>query len=375
MSQNRSSVSHTIRDTGYKYDIFKGELCKGSMISKSTHPCPEVEEFKRRLAQRKLLKDLGTHWVLKKNIRTGLLMALNLYTGRLMKESPHKQDIIVTPLEAAELKDKLQEKQICTTDSEIVMKSIRDTLRFSCVNIMEVNADVFTHHGADTFGKDEAFVLKILQEKGIVSKSARHGSTSEKEADIVDEIRGEQYEITYEFKTELSKKKMKPDFIYSPEILMVQLVDNPYIHTSKSLGKKLDKEYSDRYRPNLVILTLGTPQAVTTMLESLGEKLKREQKTNINFSNIYIISLDFIAEQALLARISPTESFISDRFPCKNDELGFIKLTPVEFSSMKDSHKYLMVCDGIFDEVPRCRYDEGKELKAWAKEIRIWGTR
>ena len=164
MGNNRSSVSHTIRVPGYKYDVLKGELRKGSVISKQIHPVPEVEEFKQRLLKRKLLKDMGTHWVLNKNLRTGHLMALNLHEGQLIKESPYKQDIIVSQTDAEELKDKLPEKNICVTDSEIVMKSIRDTLRFSSVSIMEVNADIFTHHEADTFGKEESFVLKISDE-------------------------------------------------------------------------------------------------------------------------------------------------------------------------------------------------------------------
>ena len=374
MNNKRSSISHTIRAEGYKYDVFKGELSKGSSISKSVHPLPEVEAFKQKLLERKIFKDMGTYWVLKKNIRTGHLMSVNLHTGRLMKESPYKQDIIVSESEAAEIKDQLQEKQVCVTNSKIVMKSLCDTLRFSGVNIMEVNADIFNHHEAYTFGPEEMFVLKILQERGVVSLSARHGLSGEKEADIVDEVRGEQYEIIYEFKTELSKKKMKPHFIYSPEILMLQLVDSPFIHTSKALGKKFKKEYTDRYRSNLVILTLGTKDAIVTMLEALSESLRKEEANELNYSNVYIISLDFLGERAIFFRISPTESFSPESFPCKNDELGFIKLTPIEFSAMKDTGKYLMVCEGIFDEAQRLRYDEGKELKSWVKEVRIWGV-
>lgn len=373
MGNNRSSISHTIRAAGYKYDIFKGELAKGSSISKSVHPLPEVEEFKKKLLERKLLKDMKTHWTLKKNLRTGHLMAINLHMGQHLKESPYKQDIIVTSDEAAELDGKLQEKHICVTNSEIVMKSICDTLRLSSVNIMEVNESVFVHHGSDTFGPDEAFVLKVLQERGVVS-SARHGSADKKEADIVDEINGEQYEITYEFKTALPKKLMKPDIVYSPEILTLQLVDSPFIHTSKALERKLKKEYTDRYRSNLVILTLGSRQSTIGMLEALSEKLKTEQITKLNYANVYIISLDFLNEHALFARISSKERFALEGFPCKNDELGFIKLTPVEFIDMKDARKYLMVCEGIFDGIQRLRYDEGKELKAWVKEVRIWGV-
>ena len=375
MSKNRSSISHTIRVPGYKYDILKGELRKGSIVSKSVHPSPEVEAFKQKLLIRKSLKDMGTHWVLKDNLRTGYLMALNLFEGQLVKESPYKQDIIVSQIEAEELKDKLPEKNVCVTDSEIVMKSLRDTLRFSSVSIMNVNADIFTHHEADTFGKEEAFVLRILQERGIVSNAARHGSAGKQEADIVDEARAMQYEITYEFKTELPKKLMKPDVVYSPEILTLQLVDSPFIHTSRSLERKLRKKYTDRYQSNLVILTLGTRKSVIAMLEALSEKLKKNQIEELTYSNVYIIALDFLNEHALLSRISSTEPFSTESFPCKNEELGFIKITPIAYSDMEDACKYLMICDGIFDETQRFRYDEGSALKAWAKEVRIWGLR
>lgn len=371
---NRSSVLHTVHAEGYRYDVFKGELKKGSFISKSEHPTPEVEEFKKKLFARKVLKDAGTHWVLKKNIRTGHLMAVNLHAGRKMKDSPYKQDIIVSSAEAAQLDGQLPEKSICVTDSDIVMKSICDTLRFSSVNIMEVDEEVFVHHGSDTFGRDEAFAMKILREKGVLSSSVRHGIPAQNEADIVDEIAKEQYEITYEFKTDLPKKLMKPDIVYSPEILTMQLVDSPYIHTSKSLAKKLKKEYTKQYRSNLVILTLASKESTIVMLEALAEKIKKEHADGIRFSKIYIISLDFINEQAIFSKISSVEPFATESFPCKNDELGFIKITPIKFADIEDTGKYLMVCDNIFDGVQRLRFDEGSALKNWAKEVRIWGV-
>lgn len=364
---------HTIRAEGYKYDVFKGELSKGSFIAKTEHPIPEVEEFKKKLFTRKLLRDAGTHWILKKNVRTGHLMALNLHTGQKTKESPYKQDIIVSSFEAAKLEGQLPEKNICVTDSDIVMKSICDTLKFSSVNIMEVDEKVFVHHDSDTFGRDEAFVLKILREKGILSPSFRHGIPIKNEADIVDDISGEQYEITYEFKTELPKKLMKPDIVYSPEILTLQLVDSPYIHTSKSLEKKLNKEYTKRYRSNLVILTLASKESTIAMLEALAKKIEKEHADGIKFSNIYIISLDFLNEQAIFSKISSVAPFATESFPCKNDELGFIKIKPIEFYDIEDTRKYLMVCDNIFDGRQRLRYDEGSSLKNWAKEVRIWG--
>ena len=330
--------------------------------------------IKQRLLQRKVLKDMGTHWELRSNVRTGLLMAVNLHAGELLMEPPYKQDIIVSESEATKLKGKLQEKEICVSDSEIVMRSICDTLQFSSVNIMKVDKEVFNHHGSDSFGKEEEFVLKILKERGVVSASARHGEAGRKEADIVDETIGEQFEITYEFKTSLSKKKqMQPNWLFDPATLILQLVDNPFIHTSKSLMKKFEKEYTDLYRTNLVILTLGTKQAIVSMLEALSKALEKPKMTEINFSSAYIIALDFIGEKVIFCRISPGEQFFVDQFSYKNEDLGFIKITPIDFSAMEDDKKYLMICDCIFDGVQRCRYDEAAELRKWVKEVRIWG--
>lgn len=374
MSDNRSSVSHAVRGPGFRYDVIKGELSKGSYISKATHPVAEVEVIKQRLLRRKALKDMGVHWELRSNVRTGILMAVNLHTDELITDPPYKQDIVVSEAEATKLKGKLQEKQICVSDSEIVMKSICDTLRFSSVNIMEVDKEVFNHHGSDSFGKEEAFVLKILQERGIISEIARHGEAGKKEADIVDEAAGEQFEITYEFKTSLSKKKkMQPNWLFDPATLILQLVDSPFIHTSKSLMKKFEKEYTDQYRTNLVILTLGTKKAIVSMLEALSKELAKSKLTETDFSSAYIIALDFIDEKVIFCKVSPSEQFFVEQFPYKNEDLGFIKITPVDFSAMENDKKYLMVCRDIFENLFRCRYDEASELRKWAKEVRIWG--
>lgn len=374
MSNNRSSVKHTVSGEGYKYDVIKGELSKGSIISKSIHPVSQVEEYKKKLVERKKLKDMGTHWVLKKNLRTGHLMAINLSEGKLLKESPYKQNVFVSKDEAENLKDNMPIGNIYVNDSKIIMDSIRDTLNFISISLVEVNANIFKNHGADTFGQDEAFVLKFLQERGVVSSSARHGLSNLNEADIVDEVYGEQYEITYEFKTELSKRHMKESFIYSPEILVMQLVESPFIHISKSLRKKLTKEYTNRFSANLVILTIGTTGSTLNMLESMADEFKREEVIKLNYSNIYIISLDFLNENALFVRVSfDGKQLLSDIFPCKNEELGFIKLTPIDFSVINDEEKYLMICNGIFDNKKRMRYDFGKSLKEWVKNVHIWG--
>jgi hypothetical protein len=64
MNNNQSTISHSIRDEEFKYDVLKGELSKGSSISKAVHPLCEVEEFKQKLLKHKNLKDVGAYWIL-----------------------------------------------------------------------------------------------------------------------------------------------------------------------------------------------------------------------------------------------------------------------------------------------------------------------
>ena len=166
---------------------------------------------------------------------------------------------------------------------------------------------------------------------------------------------------------------MQPDWLFDPATLIIQLVDSPFIHTSESLMKKFDKKYTDRYRTNLVILTLGTKQAIVSMLEALSKELEKAKMTEIDFSSAYIIALDFIGGKVIFCRISPGEQFFVEQFPYKNEDLGFIKITPVDFYAMEDDKKYLIICRDIFEDLFRCRYDEASELRKWAKEVRIWG--
>ena len=75
--------------------------------------------------------------------------------------------------------------------------------------------------------------------------------------------------------------------------------------------------------------------------------------------------------ERILLKIPSDGSSNSEYFPCKNDELGFIKVTPIKLYDIIDSQKYLMVCDNIFDGTQRIRYDEGNELKKWMREVHI----
>ena len=192
------------------------KLEKNSIISKGIHPVPQVESFKCNLRSRGYLKDCSTHWELKKPLFTGLLMALNLHNGYLVEKNYLCDDIFVSKYDAEQLEGTLPENNLCRSDSDIIKKIDRDTLKLDNFFGMHVNKDFLVNHGSDDFGADEKFALKIMQQQGIISTNARHGLTSHNEADIIDEESGQQYEVTYEFKTSLSKKKNSAQF--DPEI-------------------------------------------------------------------------------------------------------------------------------------------------------------
>lgn len=361
------SVRHTIREKGFTYNMIKGKLEKNSIISKGIHPVPQVESFKCNLRSRGYLKDCSTHWELKKPLFTGLLMALNLHNGYLVEKNYLCDDIFVSKYDAEQLEGTLPEKELCRSDSDIIKKIDRDTLKLDNFFGMHVNKDFLVNHGSDDFGADEKFALKIMQQQGIISTNARHGLTSHNEADIIDEESGQQYEVTYEFKTSLSKKKNSAQF--DPEMLLVQTIDNPYIHPSESLMKKLlSKAYSPNYIPNLIILNIGTYETTKAMFEELAKRLEVLNPPNINFNNIFVISHDFLTETATFIQLNP---FKAELFPCSNTEMNLIQLIPTQACQIIDEQKYLLVCHNIFNQAKALRYDTGGELRKWIKELHI----
>ena len=70
MKDNLSTIKYSIRDEKFKYHIAKSELKKGSIISKKIHPIKDVENYKIKLINKKLLKEYNNdYYILKKTIR------------------------------------------------------------------------------------------------------------------------------------------------------------------------------------------------------------------------------------------------------------------------------------------------------------------
>lgn len=355
---------------GFSYNVIKGIFNKGSVVSSKVHPVEEVELLKQRLLKRGLLANRGKFWVTKKPIYTGLLMALNLNSDFIVRENPFKDTLYVDSYTAKKLEGQFPEKDLWVTDSELLSNNYREVLKVKKIFKMDINNEFLVNHESSSFGNDEKFVLQIFQEQGIISPSARHGVAKCNEADIVDEQLGQQYEVIYEVKNSLKKDKLG-SAVRSPEMLLVQMVNNPYIHSSEALLKKLyDKQYTEEFVPNLIILNCGCGKTTDAMMNALANKIKNETKEfRTKYHHIFILTQNFIDESATLLQLNPAKV---KTFECSNEKMGFIRLKECEQNEMTAEDQYLAVVDNIFNHQQGMRYDTGKELRSWFRNMRMW---
>lgn len=366
---NRSSYKYCIKAEGFKYHILKGQLYKDSTISKLVHPFSEVETIKEQLKKRHLLKDVGEKWIIKRTIHIGLMMAINLHFGTIIKENPFEQNIIIPAEDAEQIKQQLPDKGFIVTDSELQKRLSKDSIALEKLYELFIDYDFFRNHKSDEFGRDEFFVCKCLQHKGVLSSEIRHGNADKCEADIIDEKTGKQYEVIFEFKNTISKKKDSIKFS-NPEYLLPEIVDNYYIHPSKSLiGKFIDKEYTDRFEKNLVIFTFGTYSSTKTLLSVLGKKLESKEKNIKNhYKDIYIFTYDFVDSRLLFLQVTDPKY---DEIDFCEEELGFISKKEINYDNIVDDTNYLMVCKEIFSGEENIGFFSGNEIKQFVKELRI----
>ena len=86
MDSNRKTIKYIINEGGFKYHTRKCVMMKGSTISKNIHPIYEVELLKKKLLETGKIIDKQTHYVCKRSIHTGVLMAYNLHQGFLVSK-------------------------------------------------------------------------------------------------------------------------------------------------------------------------------------------------------------------------------------------------------------------------------------------------
>ena len=286
-------IRTTLVEPGFKYNIKKGQLKKGSTISKNIHPVQQVEDLKNRLLHSGKLKDVGNCYVLKKTFLTGLVMAKNLHLGELINTQSEKWD---RSGYLAFVDDKTVEevifRNITTSDSNLSKASFMDGLRIKEICKVHLDFDCLREHDGDDFSIIEQLFFDELSKRGVISKQSRHGYANKNECDIVDEENGLQIEVVTEFKNRFRKTKT-PQKDY--DSVSLECIGNVFIQSSEALlNKYYSKTYTNRYRKYLAIYCLGNRSAVIGMAKSMIENLKRRGKVKNDFEGLFIIWNDFV---------------------------------------------------------------------------------
>ena len=360
--KNHSTIVYTMNKPNFKYHISKGELKRGSTISKKVHPLKEVNQFRDKLLERKIILDNGKNYILNDTIKIGAVMAYNLHCGELKSEIESNNDIVINRFDKAIIEE-FNIKNIYSTDAKLRNSLILDSMKLSKLYEIEVDFSVVSEQKPDEFSKLEKMFSNVLIQEKIIDINSRHGLTQKNECDIVDEKHEIQVEIVTEFKNRLKKDKTPQKNI---DMFMIEAIDNNLIKTSDALMKKfLYKSYTSDYQIELGIFCIGEQKSISTMLKVLQGNLENNNIKN-NFKNIYIIWYDFILDEYYFY-----SSRNKDIKKLKNQSLGLVKKKPISFKNMEDGKKYLIVLKNIFKEECALSYLSKTDIIKLVKQLRI----
>lgn len=289
------SLRSTIRWQGFAYHIEKSQLHKGSLISKQKHPLKQVEEFKRKLFQKNKLQDRGDHYILKKTISVGYVMALNLHYGKFVNTQNSKlnkaKNDYLTAIKPSTINE-LKLGNISACGAPLHKSYFQDSLILEELIEVEINFNVISKHNGDKFSTIEKLFYDTAIDMGLISKESRHGISLQHECDIVDEVNGIQIEVITEFKNRFPKDKIPHKNLGA---MSLELVGNNFIHTSSAMSDKYYKKtYTSKYAKILAIYCIGNESAVEGMLKSIIKDIDNKGKTKNKFENVWIIYNDFI---------------------------------------------------------------------------------
>lgn len=361
MKNNSKSITYSIKYEKFKYHIIKSQLKKGSLIAKNDHPLKEVEDYKRKLIHKKVLKHYNNnYYILKRTIKIGGLMAYNLYSGKTKKEFEIDYPIVINKNDNM-IKLESKTKNIISTDWILHSNLNMSAFKLKRISKLEMNFNFISEHNADRFIPVEEVIKNLLIKYHYISNQARHGISNLKECDIVDEATNKQIEVVTEFKNRLKTDKMPQSNV---DMLVVECVDNDFIKTSKALiDKYIKKDYTDKYEKQLAIFCIGNRKAVGTMAEKLINNLKDKVIKN-NFTKLYILFYDLVKEEYYWY---PTQN--NDVKKINNIADKIVYKTYINYNDVLDDEKYLIECESVFNSETMISYLTGKEIKAFASRI------
>lgn len=362
-NENLKTITYTISYPNFKYHVKKGKMLKNSVVSKKRHPIQAVEDLKKYLLKSNMLKDLGENYLLKKDFSVGALMAYNLYCGMLKKEFDNPNPIIISETSDQNIADEFQFENIFSTDSLISKSFEKNSRKIEHIYNFSIRRAFLIGNNPNQFSETEKLVYDVLKLEKIISNNARHGETSKKESDIVDESQGIQIEIVTAFKLQMKDKTRLSHDTFS----IMELINTNLISISKGIFKKFyEKEYTDKYEKRLAIFSFGDLATTKTFLKRLISMIEENPVLKNDFTNIYFITYDFILDEIYIFNGKTINSYKSNQF-----NINYIKKFETPIEKLKDEEEYLLITKNIFNKKESITVLDGKNLKQFIKDFKI----
>ncbi len=355
-------IKYTVNKDNFKYNMKKGTLKVGSTISKKQHPIKEVNDFRCKLIAKKKVKEIKDKYIVTKQIKTGLLMAYNLHHGILKKYIENDEKIYVDETNDKDIISSFDIRNIYRSDDTFINSIKKDEYKLVGIYKYEINTKFFIGNSPNDFSETELFVAEFLKARKMLKKY-RHGDTSAKEADIIDEINKTQTEVIFEYKNKIDNREKKN---VAP-LLISELIDTDLINTSDALIKKLyNKDYNENYEKQLAILCLGNKDATKTMLNEIEKNIEKIGCPKNEFKKIYIICIDIIDDILFFYNGSEWIYEKNDKYSKK-----IINKEKIKFENMNDNEKYLIETKNLFSSEKGIGILDGKTIKQLSKEMKL----
>lgn len=359
---NKTTISYTIKEIDFKYHIVKGELKKGSTISKKQHPINEVNNFRESLKRRGLLLDCKNNYKLKKTIRVGSLMAYNLHKGELEKSIGSNNSIVIRHDDEKNI-EAFVAGNIYSTDSNIRNYERMDSMVIDSIYEVDLDFSKLSNHNPNEFSDVELLFFDVLKKERIISENSRHGLSDKRECDIVDDKNKVQIEIVTEFKNRIFNEKQPHKNI---EMFLLEEVENNLTISSEAILKKFcTKEYTNEFEKELGIFCLGSNLSIRKMVQVLNESLKNKNIKN-DFTKIHIIWNDFISDKYYL--FNSNDESVKE---LKNIKLKILNKNKIDYLHMEENKKYLIISKNIFDGNFTIGYFSKQQIEERVKALRI----
>jgi hypothetical protein len=368
MNMNERTIKYTVKENNFRYHVKKCVMeSDGCIISKSSHPITEVETMKEKMLKAGILEELPTGYELKKDYKTGFLMAYNLCSDKIKNKLDSSPDIIINGKEGCDedIKDYFAIDNVSSTESYFGNMMRKDELKLEKIEKIYFDKIFLNRMQSKDFSKAEEFVVECLVEAGII-KEYRRGDDSLHEADVIIEREGRQIEIVSDFNAANDVLRFKKK---APEMTMIlDAVDTGHYASTKGLMKKFyKKNYCNKYNLELAILMMGNETTASEMIELIKDEILKNGVPKNQFQALHFIILNAISDNV---KCVSGENVIT--IPIEKVCVKPYQKDIVELENIKGEDEYLMTCESLFENKKALMCLTGKEIMRKIKEMGIW---